>query len=187
MSRHASKLAAALLLLVALGGCAIQPDLNYRPQPVNLDYAFDASASAEVLVRLTGVRERGEGEHRRPVMIADMRITNRSDQPLRIDAADIELVDADLRRFPTPSFEPASPVTVPARASQLVTAIFAFPADIEPDADDLERVRLAVTLRQDDQTVTRTTMFQDIDPYRSHWDTYPSWHWRTHIGVTRRF
>ena len=184
MVARGAQLGMALLIFAVLGGCATQPRLNYRPQPASLEYRFGEAASAQVLARTAGVRVRGEGDARQPIMIVQLRVTNRSEQPLQINADDIELVAANLRRFPTPSLSPQTPVVVAPNDSQLVTATFLFPPNVEPDQDDLERVHLAVTLRQDGQPVTRSVMFQDIEYYRYYgYDRpYPP-RWRTHIGV----
>lgn len=191
MLSYINKLGMVLLTLVMGGGCATQPQLDYQPRLASLEYQFSETSSAEVLARMGGVQERGEGEEARPVMSAELRVTNRSDQPLHIEASDISIVAVDLRQFPAPTLAPASPITVPARESQLVTATFPFPVGFEPVEDNLERVHLAVTLRQEGRSLTRSIMFHDVDyasrHYRMDWAPYPYWRWHTRVGVSHQF
>ena len=91
-------------------------------------------------------------QQRHQAMVLRLRISNRGDQPLTLAEEDVELVTAEMQPLTLRQMQPAAPVEVPPRQALIVAAA----VDLPEQRVDLRTLTLALTLRLDEQPITRT-------------------------------
>lgn len=123
----------------------------YLPRVASLTFARGGEAMAWALARVV------ETPHAR--LRVHLRVSNRADQPLRIEPGAVEMLTTDFAPLQVKQVDAPIPMEVPAGEVRRFTVEFGYPPG-GPQAVDRRTVNLLMTLNVDDQPLVRSVTFE---------------------------
>lgn len=148
-------------------GCATNETTRYRPSLSSVTVPLGEDGAASTLVSVLGLVP-AQGEMPAGIEVR-LRLDNHGERALRLEASDLELVKADLTSLGRAELMPAGPVVVAPGKDATVSAVFAVPPELKPNAEALRALNLRIGVSIGGRTYASSVTFDRIERDRAHY------------------